>query len=426
MEDHGDLVSAGSSWSQRQVGTPDRPLRVLASHDPPYLYVHQLQNGSYHYEGYLFQLWEAITSELNLSYVMQPVVDLGYGSVTENGTWTGVVGELAYGRADVALTWLKMRSDRKTVIDFMDAVPVAFDAATFYIRQGSKTIPEMTPSIFSALLKPLSADVWWIILAFLFAMSVALRVTVRFNHPRAEDRRTVSEMTWSSCLLSSFMALVNQGWASTPSSLAARVVTVSCWVLSILIYAIYTANLISYLTVTKVDRPITSLREFVEEPGWLFAIEPGYANLNDWKASGDQYERELYRRAATGDSYIRLELSGPTGRRTTEPYVMTFVDLDRLLFSQGPEACHLVPLFGRQPTRNPQYLAIAQDLGQTKRAINTLMLRMLESGVVSRLQNYWLTAAKDICRSTATFKEMSTQAMVSAMESHRFASGQYR
>ena len=420
MEFHGDLLSVGRSWSEQPMydasyQLPDRQLRITTIHDPPYIYVHQQGDGSYTYDGYLYQLWETIASELNITYVMQPFLGLGFGSLAENGTWTGVVGELAYGRADVCLTWLQMRPDRRTVVDFLDAVAVTQAAPSFYIRHGSEAVPSVTLSMFNALLMPLHSDVWWLILTSLFVTSIALWVALRFNHSKAEDTRTVKEMTWHSCLLSSFMTLVNQGWASTPTSAAARIVTVSCWALSILIYTNYTANLISYLTTSTVDRPISSLKEFVEQPGWMFAIEPGHAVLNDWKRSSDPYERELYRRTETGDGYIRLDVNKESGRRTTEPYVMTYIDLDRLLFSRGAEACSLVPLNDRPVLKRVQYLAIAQGLGQTRQAINQLMQKLLQRGVLSRLQHFWLTGARDVCDHSASFKQMSVRDVLAVL-----------
>ena len=48
----------------------------------------------------------------------------------------------------------------------------------------------------------------------------------------------------------------------------------------------YTANLISYLTVSQQEAPIKSIEEFVSKPDWTFAMENGVGNLGDWAVSG--------------------------------------------------------------------------------------------------------------------------------------------
>ena len=50
----------------------------------------------------------------------------------------------------------------------------------------------------------------------------------------------------------------------------------------ILISINYTANLISYLTVSRQEAPITSLEEFASRPDWTLAMEHGVGILADW------------------------------------------------------------------------------------------------------------------------------------------------
>ncbi|KAF0302297.1 Ionotropic receptor 25a [Amphibalanus amphitrite] len=312
MQAIGQLMSVGRTWSVEPFSGEGmkEPLRVVAMHDPPYISVVRQGDGSYHFNGYLMDLWRTIARELRLTYRLVALPGGGYGSMDENGTWNGLIGELAYGRADVALTWVRLRQDRAQAVDYVAAVPVDQDQYTFHVRQGTDTVPQITPGMFSSLLKPLHMNVWWSLLASLFVVSWVLRIALRYNHERAERRETVADMTWGTCFLSSFMSVVGQGWASSPDSLAARTATIFSWVLGILIYVNYTANLISYLTVTTVDKPISSLKEFSEQSGWKFALERGIGTLNDWKVSSSPYERELFRRVSQ-----RVQLLGAGWQR---------------------------------------------------------------------------------------------------------------
>ncbi|XP_043223548.1 glutamate receptor 3-like [Amphibalanus amphitrite] len=194
--------------------------------------------------------------------------------------------------------------------------------------------------------------------------------------------------------LATFMTLVSQGWASTPRSLSGRTVTLSSWVLGMLIYFNYTANLISHLTVTTVGRPISSLREFSEQPGWLFSIEPGMGVLNDM--------------AVTGRGHIRLDVA-TTARRSLQPRVLTYIDVRRMFFALGSDACALVPLLDQLPRKSNDYMVMAKGRTELLDAINRVMQVLNQAGTVSRLKRKWLNAGQGLCTVSSAFKEMSLE-----------------
>ena len=107
MKHIGALTSVGRNWSETSVELTvdyEPELRVTCFHDPPYTFVTQHANGSVSFDGYLLELWQLVAETLQLRYRMVPASNQGYGSLGEDGIWNGMVGELAYGRADVALT----------------------------------------------------------------------------------------------------------------------------------------------------------------------------------------------------------------------------------------------------------------------------------------------------------------------------------
>ena len=253
IEQIGSMLSVGQSWSRKTCpGSCDscdfddtgKEIRVTAIHDPPYMKIDQ-SNGSYSYDGYLFALWEIIAHELKLRYRIETPDVKAFGNLDENGNWTGMIGELAYGRADVSLSRLYIRADRAKVVDYLDSQPVDTVRETFYIPKNLDEIPNFSEYIYQSLLKPLDSNVWWSLLASMFLLSMILCFIEKANRKNSESSQTVKDMTWGSCLLSSYMTLVGQGWATTPDSLAGRITTIFSWVLGLVIYTTYTTNLIS-------------------------------------------------------------------------------------------------------------------------------------------------------------------------------------
>ena len=411
----GVLQSVGRPWSGSPLETSSNlsssgVLRVVAFDDPPYTSVRRRPDGSFSFGGYLYQLWQILSDELGLRYRMVPSLEGGYGSTDENGKWNGLVGELVSGRGDVALTWLNIRADRAAVIDIIDAVPVERERYTFYLRQGSRVVPEITPSMLGSIFKPLQLHVWLLLLVALLVLSAALCAASWYDEAklrRAGKKQTAEELSWGMCVLSVFMSMVGQGWASTPRSSSARVITSVCWMLGMLINISYTANLISNLTVSRVDRPISSLQEFDQRPDWLLTIEKGTAVINDWRESGSALEQGLYRRAVHGDRLIQLDGTVESSRRAIQPQVLSYIDVNRLIYYLGSEACAVVPLLDQMPSYRNTYMVMAKGRDDLKQAINRVMMRLNEAGTLDRLKSLWLRSKSGVCRSSADIKSLT-------------------
>ena len=394
------MLSVGQSWSGKLcTGSGDsddfddmgKELRVTAIDAPPYMEIHR-SNGSYRYGGYLFALWEIIAHELNLRYTIDSPADRSYGNLDKNGTWSGMIGELANGRADVSLARLYIRPDRAKVVDYLDAVPVDTIKETFYIQKNLDEIPNFSEYFYRSLLKPLDVNVWWSLLVSMTVLSIILRIILRANYKKAENSQTVKDMTWGSCLFSSFMTLVGQGWATTPDSLAARTTTIFSWMLGIVIYTTYTSNLISYLTVVTVKRPISSLQDFSEQSNWTLAVLPGHGILSDWKVSHDTYSRELFERSASGEGFLEITSEPEDVHRLAQPKVMAYASHSTLLHLMGNHACQMVTLEDNAVYDVIRvYLAMRKGIPKLRADVSDLLMRLRETGALCRLKNHWLS-----------------------------------
>ena len=404
-----NLLSVGKNWSAEPLEStswsdPHPPLRVVTLDDRRFLSVEPQSNGSFRYSGYLYELWEIVARKLNLKYQMVPLAVSDYGSLGRNGTWTGLVGELAYGHADVALASLDMTSDRARVTDFLDACPVDQPSTGFLVQRGFREGPQLF-SLVGSLLKPLETNVWWALLVSLLAMSIILRISLRSNRGRAERQQTVEEMPWSVCLLHCYMSMVGQGWSTTPSSLAARAVTISCWILGIIIYASYTANLISTLTVVTEELPIKSLEEFLERPDWKLAVHDGMSEINEWRSSSDEHERALYRRYVSGEGVIPMDSISTSA--ATEEGLMLYADLKHLQEFLGPAACLFAPMPRTAKRSGITYIGVAKGRSTLRRRINQLLLKMRTGGLISRLRRRWRRYSGVVCERPTEYKPIS-------------------
>ena len=425
MERHSSsLLSVDSrrQWSLEDVDTElatgevPEELRVTTVHDVPYMMIDPQPDGSYSCSGYLYDLWGIIAKELNVRFRMVPLLSGDYGTLHENGTWSGMVGELAYGRADVVLSSLVMRSDRAEVVDYLDVYPTQSVTYKFYIRRQREEIPQLTLDLFTPLFTPVHATVWWSLLAAVLILSVILWASTGLSRAQMKNRKPSRDVTWTSCLLSCFMTIVGQSWASTPSSLSARIVTLSCWTLGIIITTSYTADIISHLAIISKHPPITDLKEFSETPGWKLAVTPTHVSINDWKVSSNPYERELYRRTVTGQGFVPLDISSTESTyRSTHGKVMVYSSFDSLARPLGNDACLLLPVPNAPEKSYPAFMAISKKRKRLRRNINRLLLKMVNSGLIKRLKDRWVTPQNSTCETSNEYKAMAFTDILSVL-----------
>lgn len=100
-------------------------LRVVTDHQPPFVSIEESQNGSApQYSGFLVELLPMLLQQAHINSSYTLYTTSSGGVQLRNGSWTGVMGELVAGRADLALFPLTLTAKRQQYIQhtqpFMD------------------------------------------------------------------------------------------------------------------------------------------------------------------------------------------------------------------------------------------------------------------------------------------------------------------
>ncbi|KAG1665514.1 Glutamate receptor ionotropic, kainate 2 [Nymphon striatum] len=115
--------------------------------------------GNDRYEGYCIDLINEIASKMKFRFTIHVVPDHQQGTKdTLTGDWTGMIGELVNGTADLAMGDLTITHERAQAVDF--TMPFMNLGIGILFKRPDKT----TPSLFS-FLSPLALDVWLYMLA---------------------------------------------------------------------------------------------------------------------------------------------------------------------------------------------------------------------------------------------------------------------
>ncbi|KAL2094884.1 hypothetical protein ACEWY4_009603 [Coilia grayii] len=136
---------------------------------------HEAFEGNDKYEGYCVELAAEIARHAGYNYTLEIVGDGKYGAKdAETHMWNGMVGELVYGKADIAVAPLTITLVREQVIDFTK--PFMSLGISIMIKKPTKS----KPGVFS-FLDPLAYEIWMCIVFAYIGVSVVLFLVSRFS-----------------------------------------------------------------------------------------------------------------------------------------------------------------------------------------------------------------------------------------------------
>uniref|UniRef100_A0A3B3QM70 Glutamate receptor n=1 Tax=Paramormyrops kingsleyae TaxID=1676925 RepID=A0A3B3QM70_9TELE len=232
----------------------------------------EMFEGNDQYEGYCVDLASEIAKHIGIKYQISIVPDGKYGARDpETKIWNGMVGELVYGKAEIAVAPLTITLVREEVIDF--SKPFMSLGISIMIKKPQKS----KPGVFS-FLDPLAYEIWMCIVFAYIGVSVVLFLVSRFSpyewhteEPEEDSdgqpgEQPPNEFGIFNSLWFSLGAFMQQGCDISPRwSLSGRIVGGVWWFFTLIIISSYTANLAAFLTVERMVSPIESAEDLAKQ-----------------------------------------------------------------------------------------------------------------------------------------------------------------
>ncbi|GBO03599.1 Glutamate receptor ionotropic, kainate 2, partial [Araneus ventricosus] len=258
----GEMLPGQTVNITRYVGLEDastqRTLIVTTIKDKPHVMLvnsTKKLHGNDQYEGFCIDLIEELSKILNFKYEIRLVKDEEFGK-EKNGVWSGVIGEVMQGKADMAVAGLSINSKREKAVDF--TLPFMNTGISILYQNPTTKVT----SLFS-FLSPFSAEVWTYLMITVFAVSIVTFLVGRLTpyewinpHPCRQDDIVV-ENTFN--LRNSFWfnigSIMQQGSDLIPTAFSTRTAA-SFWnFFTLIMVSSYTANLAAFLTVERAIYP---------------------------------------------------------------------------------------------------------------------------------------------------------------------------
>uniref|UniRef100_A0A3B5AY34 Glutamate receptor n=1 Tax=Stegastes partitus TaxID=144197 RepID=A0A3B5AY34_9TELE len=381
-------------------GLQNRTYVVTTILEAPYMMLkknHEQFVGNDKYEGYCAELASEIAKHVGFSYRLELVGDGKYGARdSETKMWNGMVGELVYGKADVAVAPLTITLVREQVIDFTK--PFMSLGISIMIKKPTKS----KPGVFS-FLDPLAYEIWMCIVFAYIGVSVVLFLVSRFSPyewqgdesddedetlPSSAPEHTNDFGIFNS-LWFSLGAFMQQGCDISPRSLSGRIVGGVWWFFTLIIISSYTANLAAFLTVERMVSPIESAEDLAKQTEIAYGTLDGGSTKEFFKRSKIAVFEKMwsYMRSADPSVFVKNTNEGVIRVRKSKGKYAYLLESSMNEYIEQRKPCDTMKVGGNLDSKG---YGVATPKGSPLRIpVNLAVLKLNEQAVLDKLKNKW-------------------------------------
>ncbi|XP_064834690.1 glutamate receptor 1-like isoform X2 [Oncorhynchus masou masou] len=380
-------------------GLQNRTYVVTTILESPYVMLkknHEQLVGNDKYEGYCVELAAEIAKHVGYTYKLEVVSDGKYGARdAESKMWNGMVGELVYGKADVAVAPLTITLVREEVIDF--SKPFMSLGISIMIKKPTKS----KPGVFS-FLDPLAYEIWMCIVFAYIGVSVVLFLVSRFSPyewqgddsdgeegQEQQQRQQTNEFGIFNSLWFSLGAFMQQGCDISPRSLSGRIVGGVWWFFTLIIISSYTANLAAFLTVERMVSPIESAEDLAKQTEIAYGTLDGGSTKEFFRRSKIAVFEKMwsYMKSADPSVFVKTTDEGVVRVRKSKGRYAYLLESTMNEYIEQRKPCDTMKVGGNLDSKG---YGIATPKGSALRIpVNLAVLKLNEQAVLDKLKNKW-------------------------------------
>uniref|UniRef100_A0AAZ3PU69 Glutamate receptor n=1 Tax=Oncorhynchus tshawytscha TaxID=74940 RepID=A0AAZ3PU69_ONCTS len=345
------------------------------------------------YEGYCVDLAAEIAKHCGIRYQLRIVGDGKYGARdAETKIWNGMVGELVYGKADIAVAPLTITLVREEVIDF--SKPFMSLGISIMIKKPQKS----KPGVFS-FLDPLAYEIWMCIVFAYIGVSVVLFLVSRFSPyewhmEEYEDGQlptseSSNEFGIFNSLWFSLGAFMQQGCDISPRSLSGRIVGGVWWFFTLIIISSYTANLAAFLTVERMVSPIEGAEDLAKQTEIAYGTLDSGSTKEFFRRSKIALFDKMwqYMKSAEPSPFVKKTAEGVLRVRKSKGKYAYLLESTMNEYIEQRKPCDTMKVGGNLDSKG---YGIATPKGSPLRVpVNLAVLKLSEQGVLDKLKNKW-------------------------------------
>ncbi|KAK7922556.1 hypothetical protein WMY93_009458 [Mugilogobius chulae] len=379
-------------------GLQNRTYIVTTILESPYVMLkknHEQLVGNDKYEGYIVELAAEIAKHVGYQYKLKIVSDGKYGARDpDSKMWNGMVGELVYGKADVAVAPLTITLVREEVIDF--SKPFMSLGISIMIKKPTKS----KPGVVLFLVSRFSPYEWHSEdyeegaepqTPTQPSASNGMQQTPTVPQPNTvqQSPEQTNEFGIFNSLWFSLGAFMQQGCDISPRSLSGRIVGGVWWFFTLIIISSYTANLAAFLTVERMVSPIESAEDLAKQTEIAYGTLDAGSTKEFFRRSKIAVFEKMwsYMKAADPSVFVKTTDEGVMRVRKSKGKYAYLLESTMNEYIEQRKPCDTMKVGGNLDSKG---YGIATPKGSPLRnPVNLAVLKLNEQGLLDKLKNKW-------------------------------------
>ncbi|GFS88534.1 lig_chan-Glu_bd domain-containing protein [Nephila pilipes] len=346
-------------------------------------------DGKPRFYGVEAELLKTIMTKLNVNYEIVTPKDEQYGIELNDGNWTGIIGMLHRGEADIGIANLGVWDDRFRTVDF--SFPYSTDGLHFCMFKSAYR------SELFGFYRLFDFCTWMLILGSLFITATVILIILKVQE------------TFSSIMLYLFGSFLSQTLILHRQIHDWKIIFLSWLVFAFIMSAAYSGALLSFLTLPSEGKTIETFRELAEgvakDSHRVYALR-GARHVSYFKSSSEEHLRFLGNMIDKNDWYFTSDdMTQNPLKKKDSPDNKTRVDvvlgsryIFKLLYDVGG---FKYKVFISEERSMSGSIAIAFRKGFCCYSeVNTMLTRIVESGLYEKYLKveslkYWFALSSE-------------------------------
>ncbi|XP_048871478.1 glutamate receptor ionotropic, NMDA 2C [Brienomyrus brachyistius] len=355
---------------------------VIAGHTEPYTKLCC--------KGFCIDILKKLSRTIKFSYDLYLVTNGKHGKLVR-GIWNGMIGEVFYKRADMAIGSLTINEERSEIIDF--SVPFVETGISVMVARSNGTV---SPSAF---LEPYSPAVW--VMMFVMCLTVVAVTVFVFEYfsPVGYNRSlvrakapggptfTIGKSVW----LLWGIVFNNSVPIENPKGTTSKIMVLVWAFFAVIFLASYTANLAAFMIQEQYIDTVSGLsdKKFQKPqehyPPFRFGTVPNGSTERNIRSNYPDMHTHMikYNQRGVEDALNSLK-SGKLDAFIYDAAVLNYM-------AGKDEGCKLVTIGSGKVFATTGYGIALQKDSRWKRPIDLALLQFLGDGDTERLQTVWLS-----------------------------------
>ncbi|XP_034046369.1 glutamate receptor, ionotropic, N-methyl D-aspartate 2Ca [Thalassophryne amazonica] len=346
-------------------------------------------------KGFCIDILKKLSRNIKFSYDLYLVTNGKHGKLV-HGIWNGMIGEVFYKRADMAIGSLTINEERSEIIDF--SVPFVETGISVMVARSNGTV---SPSAF---LEPYSPAVW--VMMFVMCLTVVAITVFVFEYcsPVGYNRSLVSSAKdpggptftiGKSVWLLWGIVFNNSVPIENPKGTTSKIMVLVWAFFAVIFLASYTANLAAFMIQEQYIDTVSGLSDQKfqkpqeQYPPFRFGTVPNGSTERNIRSNYPEMHSHMvrYNQRGVEDAITSLK-KGKLDAFIYDAAVLNYM-------AGKDEGCKLVTIGSGKVFATTGYGIALQKDSRWKRPIDLALLQFLADGDTQKLQTVWLTG---ICR----------------------------